>query len=117
MSQKAHDPPVLDCVLFIIYKIKNEKNFCFLFGSDWLHARNDGRGKNQTTWKVAVDGPIVYGMVQSQSGISDWYFMLDFNDYGHITGTFRCTSDNEDSNIPTRLGSLIQDEINNYSSQ
>ena len=85
--------------------------------ADFEQMANRAARKIKRLEKVAVDGPIVYGMVQSQSGISDWYFMLDFNDYGHITGTYWCSSDNEDSNIPTRLGSLIQDEIDNYYSQ
>lgn len=66
--------------------------------------------------EVSVDGPNVYGVVQSQSGISEWKFKLDFNDYGHITGTFWCSSDNDDSNIPERLGEMIKNEINHYSS-
>lgn len=37
---------------------------------------------------VSVDGPVVYGEVRSQSGISTWNFKLDFNDWGHITGTY-----------------------------
>ena len=62
--------------------------------------------------EVSVDGPFIHCAVQSQTGISEWEFELDFNDYGHITGTFWCSSDNSDSNIPNRLGELIRDEIN-----
>ncbi len=64
-----------------------------------------------------LDGPVVYGVVQSQSGISEWNFKLDFNDYGHITGTYWLSSDNDDSNIPERFGDLIRSAINNYSSE
>lgn len=67
--------------------------------------------------EISVDGPVVYGVVQSQSGISEWSFKLDFNDYGHITGTYWLSSDNDASNIPNRLGELIQSAINNYSSE
>lgn len=75
-------------------------------------------GKNiRRLSEISVDGPIVYGVVQSQSGISEWNFKLDFNDYGHITGTYWLSSDNDDSNIPERFGDLIQSAINNYSSE
>ena len=75
-------------------------------------------GKNiRRLSEVSIDGPIVYGVVQSQSGISEWNFKLDFNDYGHITGTYWWSSDNDDSNIPQRLGEMIQNEINNYSGE
>lgn len=67
--------------------------------------------------EISVDGPVVYGVVQSQSGISEWNFKLDFNDYGHITGTYWLSSDNDDSNIPERFGELIKSAINDYSSE
>lgn len=65
--------------------------------------------------KVTVDGPVVYGVVHSQSGISEWNFKLDFNDYGHITGAYWLSSDNDDSSIPERFAELIQSAIKNYS--
>lgn len=51
-------------------------------------------------------------MVLSQSGISEWEFELDFNDYGKITGSYWIYSDNYDSMIPKALGNSIQEEIN-----
>lgn len=75
-------------------------------------------GKNiRRLSEVSVDGPVVYGVVQSQSGISEWNFKLDFNDYGHITGTYWLSSDNDDSNIPERLGDLIRSAIHSHSSE
>lgn len=75
-------------------------------------------GKNiKRLSEISVDGPIVYGVVQSQSGISEWNFKLDFNDYGHITGNYWLSSDNNDSNIPKRFGDLIRSAINNFSSE
>ena len=65
--------------------------------------------------KVTVDGPVVYGVVQSQSGISEWNFKLDFNDYGHISGVYWLSSDNDDSSIPERFAELIQSAIKNFS--
>lgn len=60
---------------------------------------------------VSVDGPVVYGEARSQSGISTWNFKLDFNDWGHITGTYWQSSDNSDSKIPDTLGNRISAEI------
>ena len=60
---------------------------------------------------IKVIGPVVYGSVRSQSGLTDWSFTLDFNDYGHITGTCWRTQDNEDSKIPNVLKERIQEEI------
>lgn len=51
-------------------------------------------------------------IVQSQSGISEWEFWVDFNDYGHITGRFWWHTDNSDSNIPEKFGDIISSFIN-----
>lgn len=63
---------------------------------------------------VRVIGPYIYGSVRSQSGISSWDFNLDFNDYGHITGTFWSSSGNNDSEIPKILGRRIQASLSEY---
>ena len=60
---------------------------------------------------VYIDGPYVRCIVQSQSGISDWEFNLDFNDYGRITGTCWRRQENQDSKIPLRLVQIIQNAI------
>ena len=60
---------------------------------------------------VYIDGPIVYGVVRSQSGISEWKFTLDFNDYGKITGTCWRWQENQDSSIPKNVMKKIQDAI------
>ena len=61
--------------------------------------------------KISIEGPIVYGTVRSQSGISTWRFVLDFNDWGHITGVYRSSKENTDSDIPDRVGEQIKKEI------
>ena len=58
--------------------------------------------------------PNVYGGVRSQSGISDWYFKIDFNDNGKITGRFKIQSDNTDSNIPEEVANRISKGIRAY---
>ena len=62
---------------------------------------------------VNVEGPIIYGTVRSQSGISSWRFKIDFNDYGKITGRYWISSDNTDSIIPQNLAEHIQNAIKN----
>lgn len=63
---------------------------------------------------VVFDGAIVYIGVRSQSGISDWYFSVDFNDYGHITGIYWLRSDNADSQIPKTIADRISTAIIDY---
>lgn len=63
-----------------------------------------------------TNGPVIYGTVRSQSGISEWNFKIDFNDYGHINGTYWLSSDNDDSTIPDHVAKNICSEIANRSS-
>jgi len=56
---------------------------------------------------ISINGPVISGRVQSQSGISVWSFTIDFNDYGHTTGRYWVTSSNSDSTIPTTLAERI----------
>ena len=60
---------------------------------------------------IEVCGPVVYGTVESQSGLSDWSFSIDFNDYGSITGTYWLHSNNQDSIIPQKIASIMSEEI------
>ena len=60
---------------------------------------------------VSITETVICGSVESQSGISTWSFLIDFNDYGHLTGKHWVTSDNEESNIPYRVGDMIEQEI------
>lgn len=66
---------------------------------------------------VTVSWSTVYGTVRSQSGLSDWSFSLDFNDFGHLTGRFWSHSDNADSILPNSLGKRISYEIQKRCSQ
>lgn len=58
-----------------------------------------------------IDGAILYGTVLSKSGISTWRFSIDFNDYGHITGRYWVSSDNNDSDIPLAIANRIKTYI------
>lgn len=61
---------------------------------------------------VSVDGATVECRVISQSKITYWTFTLDFNDRGKLTGKYCIFSENEDSQIPRAVGSVIVDELN-----
>lgn len=60
---------------------------------------------------ITVEGPVIYGTVRSQSGISTWNFTLDFNDYGDITGDYWLWNENIDSNLPENVAESIKNEI------
>ena len=64
--------------------------------------------------KLSVDGPVVYGTVRTQSGLSEWDFKVDFNDYGHITGKYWLSSDNDDSNIPGHVADNMSTMIASF---
>ena len=61
--------------------------------------------------KVTTSGPVVYCTVESQSGHSEWDFNVDFNDWGHVTGTYWKSTENHDSNIPDVFGEIVSDRI------
>lgn len=60
---------------------------------------------------ISVNKGVVRGTVISQSGLSEWDFTLDFNDYGKLTGRFWLRSENSDSHLPERLGTAIQMQV------
>ena len=63
--------------------------------------------------KISVNGPVIYGSFASQSGLSTYNFSVDFNDYGKLTGQYWIRTGNSDSTIPTKIASIIRDEIEN----
>lgn len=56
-------------------------------------------------------GAKVYGSVRSQSGLTEWDFTIDFNDYGKISGAYWLWSENEDSLIPEYIAKEMQKKI------
>lgn len=60
---------------------------------------------------VVVNGMSVALSVRSNSGLSSWTAEIDFNDYGHLTGTYWLTTDNSASLIPEHLAKSLQAEI------
>lgn len=60
---------------------------------------------------LSINNGIVYCTVESQSGATDWDFRVDFNDWGHITGTYWTKTENTDSSIPGHFGSNMSSAI------
>ncbi len=61
--------------------------------------------------KFTTEGPIIHATVLSQSGISEWHFSIDFNDYGKITGKHWITKENADSKIPDKIAERIEEDL------
>lgn len=64
---------------------------------------------------ITTDSPYIHGVVRSQSGISDWNFSIDFNDYGHLTGNYWINTENSDSSIPKAIANNISSAIKDFS--
>lgn len=62
---------------------------------------------------IEVYGAKVYGTVESQSGLTEWDFTIDFNDYGSVIGMYWIWSENDDSLIPQHIADTMQEEIQN----
>ncbi len=60
---------------------------------------------------IKVDGLKVKGVYKSQTGNTEWDFVIDFDDEGKLTGKYSLNSENKDSNIPKRLADTISEEI------
>ena len=66
---------------------------------------------------ISVYGAIVYCVVESLSTLTDWDFNVDFNNWGHIDGTFWTHSDNKDSSIPKQYGMILSGMIHDFMHQ
>lgn len=58
-----------------------------------------------------VDYTVVHGTAVSQSGLSEWTFTIDYNDYGHITGRYWISSENSDSTLPKVLAERTKERL------
>ena len=79
----------------------------------YVMVKRGGKGIKRLT-NLYVEGPIVHGTVRSQSGLSDWCFTIDFNDYGDISGRYWLATDNTDSDIPKIIAERIAEQIRKY---
>lgn len=69
-------------------------------------AKEVANGINRIS-KVSVKGAVIWCTVESQTGYSDWDFNVDFNNWGHIDGTYWSWSENDQSNIPKHYGTMV----------
>lgn len=76
-------------------------------------AKRAGR-KIKRVKDVSVRDGMIYCNVESQTGYSDWDFSVDFNDWGHVTGTYWTKTDNEDSSIPEHYGQMVSGWIHDF---
>ncbi|SIT72588.1 hypothetical protein [Microbacterium sp. RU33B] len=58
-----------------------------------------------------ADGLIVTIHVKSNSGLTSWKAVVDFHDYGRLTGWYRMTSENDQSPIPQAMADAIVAEV------
>ena len=79
----------------------------------YVMVKRGGKGIKRLK-SLYAEGPIAYGTVRSQSGISDWCFRIDFNDYGEISGRYWLSTDNDDSDIPKIVADRISQMIADY---
>lgn len=64
---------------------------------------------------VTVNNELVIGKVRTSSGINTWEFMLDFNDYGKITGEYWIRyNENHDSQIPSSYAEQLKSALKDY---
>lgn len=61
--------------------------------------------------RVSIKGMDVILSVRSISGLTIWSAEIDFNDYGHLTGTYWLSSENSDSVIPKFIANNVRSEI------
>lgn len=74
-----------------------------------LQARKIKRVKS-----VSVRSAVIYRNVESQTGYSDWDFSVDFDNWGHVTGTYWTQTDNDDSSIPHHYGQMVSGWIHDF---
>lgn len=60
---------------------------------------------------VRISGLVVFLEVRSNSGLTTWSARIDFNDYGHLTGRYWLTTDNDQSPIPEFVANAVKAEI------
>lgn len=61
--------------------------------------------------RANVSGMMVHLLIESNSGLSRWSAVVDFNDYGHLTGSCWISSDNSDSQIPRYFADVLSAAI------
>lgn len=87
---------------------------CFddgLTQSEFIALARDIGKRTPRVADVAITGMSVTLFVRSNSGLSTWTAEIDFNDYGHLTGTYWLSTENADSLIPKHFAKALQAQI------
>lgn len=58
-----------------------------------------------------IDGAKIHIKYYSQSGLSDYGAVIDFNDYGHITGKYWVINEHNASNLPTAFADYLSEQF------
>ena len=85
-----------------------------LTSSDFIEIAERAGRKIKRVKSVSVRGAVIYCNVESQTGYSDWGFSVDFNNWGHVTGTYWTQTDNDDSSIPHHYGHMVSGWIHDF---
>ena len=86
--------------------------FCEGFTHDeFVNVANNNAKKIKRITNVSVHNSIIYCTVKSKTGLSSWEFSVDFNNWGHITGTYWILWNNHDSDIAEIYGNYVSREI------
>lgn len=85
-----------------------------LTSSDFIEIAERAGRKIKRIKSVSVRGAVIYCNVESQTRYSNWKFNVDFNDWGHVTGTYWIQTDNDDSAIPHHFGHMVSGEIHDF---
>ena len=67
--------------------------------------------KRLLSYEFNPDRLLVTCKMRSNSGSTKWKFELDYNNFGHLDGTYWITQENKDSPIPKSMAEDIADEI------
>lgn len=79
--------------------------------SEFIALARDVGKRTPRVGDVVVTGMSVTLFVRSNSGLSTWTAEIDFNDYGHLTGTYWLSTENSDSVIPEHFANALQAQI------
>lgn len=60
---------------------------------------------------VTIVGTDVTCTVRSNTGLTDWKFTIDFNDYGNLIGGYWIESENQESLIPEVVAKRVQSAL------
>ena len=78
---------------------------------EFSHIAHKTKKRIERIKNITICEAIIYCVVESQTGCSEWEFSVDYNNWGHITGTYWKNTENVDSNIPKHFGDMVSSEI------